>query len=70
MNLQGYIIKTTGDHVTIYDSDGNFLQSNDTRSEALADIREGLVGSPEKIDYSDHYDPRKSGDLAWDGYDL
>lgn len=70
MNLQDYVIKIVGDHIAIYDHDGNFLQSNDTRSEALIDIREGLIGSPKKVRHSDHHDPRESGDLAWDGYDL
>lgn len=62
--LGDYIVKDEGDHVAIYDEEGNFIQSNDTKSEAVYDIDHGLVGSKK----SDHQDPRGK-DLAWDGYD-
>lgn len=64
LRLGDYIIKDEGDHVAIYDEEGNFIQSNDTRSEAVYDINHGLVDHIK----SDRQDPRGK-DIAWDGYD-
>ena len=67
LHVGDYTIKDEGGHVAIYDKDGNFLQSNDTRSEAIYDINHGLV-EPKKSSTSDYHDPRGK-DIAWDGYD-
>lgn len=64
LRLGDYTIKDKGDHVAIYDEEGNFIQSNDTKSEAVYDINHGLL---DRIK-SDHQDPRGK-DIAWDGYD-
>ena len=59
-----YLIRDEKDRVSVWDKRGNFIQTADTRSEAVYDIDHGLIGSKK----SDHQDPRGK-DLAWDGYD-
>lgn len=61
-----YLIRDEKDGVSVWDRRGNFIQTADTRSDAISDIDSMSVES-EKASLQSRRDPRGK-DIAWDGY--
>lgn len=62
-----FLIRDEKDGVSVWDKKGNFIQTADTRSEAIRDI-DHMSTETEKTQPSNRRDPRGK-DIAWDGYD-
>lgn len=62
-----YLIRDERDGVSVWDKRGNFIQTADTRSDAIKDIDHMLVEPERAAPSKSRRDPRGK-DIAWDGY--